>query len=121
MVTLPHGGGKPAEPEGVPPVGLEVVESDGRRPARSVAAPPAATPGVDLAFATADDVPLMLDLVKDLAAYEQLAHEVCLATLSWGDDGDATALGAGVSRESPPYLFVFFFCLFATQLGCGYC
>ena len=77
-------------------------------------------PGVSLRFATPGDAPLVMAFVRELAEYEQLAHEV---------EADAETLAAQLFGETPaaevviaevdgtPAGFALFFHNFSTFLG----
>ena len=77
-------------------------------------------PGVRLRFAQPQDAALVLDFVRELAAFEQLAHEVVadeatLADSLFGDHPAAEVVIAEVDGE--PAAFALFFHNYSTFLG----
>ncbi|MGE0639347.1 MAG: N-acetyltransferase family protein [Thermoanaerobaculia bacterium] len=83
---------------------------------------PIATPNprIRLRFATAEDVPLVLELIRGLADYEKLAHEVVtdeagLARSLFGERRVAEVVIA--EWEGEPAAFALFFHNFSTFLG----
>ena len=77
-------------------------------------------PELEIRFATEDDVPLILSLIRELAEYEQLSHEVVateetLRDSLFGERRVAEALLASVGRD--PAAFALFFHNFSTFLG----
>lgn len=79
-----------------------------------------AQPGVSLRFATAGDAPLVMAFVRELAEYEQLAHEVetDAETLAEQLFGDAPAAEVVIAEaDGAPAGFALFFHNFSTFLG----
>ena len=77
-------------------------------------------PEVDIRFATAEDVPLILALIRELAEYEKLANEVVatgksLKAFLFGERPYAEVLIAEV--DGIPAGFALFFHNFSTFLG----
>lgn len=78
------------------------------------------TPGLGLRFAGADDAPLVLEFIRELAAYEKLADQVAAdeATLRaslFGERPGAEVVLAELDGE--PVGFALFFANFSTFLG----
>lgn len=77
-------------------------------------------PGLEIRFATEDDVPLILSFIEELADYERLSHEVVateetLRDNLFGERHVAEVLLGHV--EDTPVAFAFFFHNFSTFLG----
>ena len=77
-------------------------------------------PEIEIRVATEDDVPLVLSLIKELAEYERLSHEVVAteeALRHWLFGGSPVAeVLIGEDREGPAG-FALFFHNFSTFLG----
>ena len=77
-------------------------------------------PEIEIRFATAEDTPLILSLIRELAEYEKLSHEVVadeetLRGSLFGERPYAQVLMASVDGESVG--FALFFHNFSTFLG----
>ena len=77
-------------------------------------------PGVRLRFAHREDTPLVLEFIRELAGYEQLAHQVVadedtLADSLFGEQPAAEVVIAEVDGE--PAAFALFFHNYSTFLG----
>lgn len=81
---------------------------------------PTKDPGTTLRFATEADVPLVLELIRGLADYEKLAHEVVAdeATLAGSLFGGRRVAEVVIAEhEGAPAGFALFFHNFSTFLG----
>jgi GNAT superfamily N-acetyltransferase len=81
---------------------------------------PSSAPGLHLRAATEDDVSLLLELVRQLAAYEKLAHEVVATEASLRDAlfrGRRVAEAVIAECSGQPVGFALFFHNFSTFLG----
>lgn len=81
---------------------------------------PTDVPGVTLRVATADDTPVILEMIRELAAYERMSHEVVAdeALLRHSLFGERRVAEVLIAEErGEPLAFALFFHNFSTFLG----